>query len=505
MKNEYTVGSLFSGIGGIEIGFEKEGFKTKWFIEKEPYAQAILKKRFPGTIIYEDVTKIDFRTVSKVDVFTGGFPCQDISGAGKKVGIEGSRSSLWKYYAKAIRILRPRIAFIENVSALTIRGLNVVLSDLAKIGYDAEWYNISASSVGAFHQRERIFIIAYPNSNREPNVSFNERQGQGIVDELSNSYDNRQKGKGKDEIRYKELPNTSSIRCDNGSNNRKERQIQDVEKRSIEKDKPEGNRREYRSSEVCKNISNPKCIGSPEQGKSRGSLHSEKDEDGKTGGFNDDGIWRIESDVGRTLDGFSSWLDRHQRYFYKAHKLIIVYGDAKKASSEEVLQELQNLIGEEILQWEARGLPSIPAEAVLFSFLCQYKSNLKGEKLSLEGEKISKGELRILRMEEKLTSSPQRPKHKKQQSEKSPNTLYSLSQILARYSEEAWINYRKENATNHWESGVSRTMNFIPNRVDRIKCLGNAVVPQCAEVFAKAIKMKLDSLNLKIPSKEEKC
>jgi DNA (cytosine-5)-methyltransferase 1 len=154
------VGSLFSGIGGIEIGFEKQGFTTEWFVECDTYARAVLTKRFPETPIYGDITEIDFRTVPKVDIITGGFPCQDISNAGKRVGIEGSRSSLWKYYRDAIREIRPKFALIENVAALTRRGLNVVLADLAEIGYDAEWYNISASAVGALHRRERIFIIA---------------------------------------------------------------------------------------------------------------------------------------------------------------------------------------------------------------------------------------------------------------------------------------------------------------------------------------------------------
>ena len=159
------VGSLFSGVGGIEYGFEQQGFKTEWFIENNTYCQKILKKRFPGTKIYGDIEAVDFTKVSRVDVLTGGFPCQDISNAGKRDGIEGSRSSLWKYYFEAIRQIRPRVAFIENVSALTHRGLHVVLRDLAEIGYDAEWHCISASSIGAPHCRDRIFIIAYPSEN----------------------------------------------------------------------------------------------------------------------------------------------------------------------------------------------------------------------------------------------------------------------------------------------------------------------------------------------------
>jgi DNA (cytosine-5)-methyltransferase 1 len=100
-------------------------------------------------------------------MLTGGFPCQDISVAGKGKGIrEGERSGLWREYAKAIRSLRPRYALIENVSAITQRGLDIVLADLAEAGYDAEWFTLSASDVGAWHRRERIFIFAYSTSKR---------------------------------------------------------------------------------------------------------------------------------------------------------------------------------------------------------------------------------------------------------------------------------------------------------------------------------------------------
>ena len=159
-----NVGSLFSGIGGIEIGFERQGFTTEWFVEKDPYCQAVLRKHWASTPIYDDITTINFGQLPRVDVLTGGFPCQDISNAGKRVGISGEKSSLWKYYLEAIRILRPKYAVIENVSALAYRGLSVVLADLAQIGYDAVWTNLRASDIGAPHRRERIFIISYPHS-----------------------------------------------------------------------------------------------------------------------------------------------------------------------------------------------------------------------------------------------------------------------------------------------------------------------------------------------------
>jgi len=160
-----NVGSLFSGIGGIELGFEREGFHSRWFIENNRYCQAVLKRHFPETKVYGDITKVNFSSLEEVQILTGGFPCQDISVAGKQKGIKAERSGLWKYYAKAIRVLRPEVAVVENVPALTYLGLNEVLADIAKVGYDAEWFNLSASAFGAPHQRERIFILAYPERN----------------------------------------------------------------------------------------------------------------------------------------------------------------------------------------------------------------------------------------------------------------------------------------------------------------------------------------------------
>ena len=164
MKN---VGSLFSGIGGLELGFKREGFETKWFIEDDEYCQQTLKKNFSTTPIYGDIREVDFRKLERVDILTGGFPCQDISCANPKgKGIAGERSGLWSYYAKAIREIRPEYAVIENVPMLANRGLNVVLRDLTENGYDAEWFCLRASDFGALHRRERLFVIAYPKSER---------------------------------------------------------------------------------------------------------------------------------------------------------------------------------------------------------------------------------------------------------------------------------------------------------------------------------------------------
>ncbi len=158
-----TIGSLFSGVGGFDKGFEDTGqFKVIWNCEIEAYPSAVLEKHWSGIPNLGDVTKVNWESVQRPDILLGSPPCQDISNAGKKAGISGSRSILWKEYAKAIRILRPRYAVVENVSALAIRGLDVILADIAQIGgYEVKWFDLRASDVGAPHRRERIFIIAY--------------------------------------------------------------------------------------------------------------------------------------------------------------------------------------------------------------------------------------------------------------------------------------------------------------------------------------------------------
>jgi DNA (cytosine-5)-methyltransferase 1 len=159
---------LFSGIGGFSIGLERAGMTTVAFCEIDKKAQLVLKKHWPDVPVFEDVStltkeKLDERGIT-VDVICGGFPCQDISLAGKGAGIEGERSGLWSEYARLIGELRPQFVIVENVSALLSRGLDRVLGDLASLGYDAEWHCIPASAVGAPHRRDRIWIVAYPNS-----------------------------------------------------------------------------------------------------------------------------------------------------------------------------------------------------------------------------------------------------------------------------------------------------------------------------------------------------
>jgi len=166
---------LFSGIGGFSLGLERAGMKTVAFCEIEPFCRKVLRKHWPEVPIYEDVRELTAGRLRDdgigVDVICGGFPCQDISVAGKGAGIEGERSGLWKEYARLIGEIRPRFVIVENVAALLGRGLSRVLGDLTEIGYDAEWHCIQAADVGLPHYRDRVWILAYPTASRQATLS----------------------------------------------------------------------------------------------------------------------------------------------------------------------------------------------------------------------------------------------------------------------------------------------------------------------------------------------
>jgi DNA (cytosine-5)-methyltransferase 1 len=167
---------LFSGIGGFSLGLERAGMETVAFCEFDKNAQKVLAKRWPGLPIYDDVRtltkeRLDNDGITDIDVLCGGFPCQDVSVAGKKAGFDGERSSLYREMLRIVGECLPRYAIFENVTGLLTgeqgRWFGQFLYDLASIGYDAEWHCISASELGAHHHRDRVWIIAYPKSQRE--------------------------------------------------------------------------------------------------------------------------------------------------------------------------------------------------------------------------------------------------------------------------------------------------------------------------------------------------
>jgi len=191
-----TVGSLFSGIGGIDLGLERAGMVTRWFCEIDPHCRNVLARHWPGLPIYGDITAVDWSGVERVDVLAGGFPCQPVSNAGKRLGTDDVRW-LWPEFARAIRALRPLYVLVENVAALLGRGFGEVVTDLAALGYDAEWDCIPAAAVGAPHLRDRLWIIAHARSEQHEGGGL-EKQGAGAA--RLPSADSSQGGRGPSEL-----------------------------------------------------------------------------------------------------------------------------------------------------------------------------------------------------------------------------------------------------------------------------------------------------------------
>jgi DNA (cytosine-5)-methyltransferase 1 len=158
---------LFSGIGGFSLGLERTGgFETKAFCEISPFCRRVLAKHWPNVPCFEDVTTLRGEDVGPVDAICGGFPCQDVSLAGKRGGLDAARSGLWAEYDRLIGELEPSLVLVENTPGLLSLGMGRVLGDLAARGYDAQWDCIPANRLGAPHERDRVWIVAYPNEER---------------------------------------------------------------------------------------------------------------------------------------------------------------------------------------------------------------------------------------------------------------------------------------------------------------------------------------------------
>ena len=188
------IGSLFSGIGGFELGLERAipGAETVWQCEQNDFCQKVLKKHWPGATIYNDVRNID-ETVEPIDLLCGGFPCQSISVAGNRKGLsDEKKSGIWWEMWSVVSILRPRVVCLENVSNILRVGGPDVIGSLTKIGYNCEWTVISAAEFGAPHRRSRWFCVCYlTNPNSFPGLQTNQ-----TIDAIRKSRDSWQKSGG---------------------------------------------------------------------------------------------------------------------------------------------------------------------------------------------------------------------------------------------------------------------------------------------------------------------
>lgn len=185
----FVIGSLFSGIGGLELGLEWAGLgPVAWQVELDPWCRGVLAMHWPSAARHADVRHAGAHNLEPVEVICGGFPCQDISVAGKNAGLAGARSGLWREYLRIVGELRPRIVVVENVRALVSRGLDRVAADLDAAGYRVEARIIAAADVGAPHRRERLFVLGsrVADAHGERLRLEQQREPRGHADSLRN-------------------------------------------------------------------------------------------------------------------------------------------------------------------------------------------------------------------------------------------------------------------------------------------------------------------------------
>lgn len=367
----YKVLDLFSGWGGFSLGLERTGgFETVAFCEIEDFPRKVLAKNWPNLPIHDDVRKLDGKQYrGTVDVVCGGFPCQDLSVAGKQGGINANRSGLWSELCRIISEVRPRYAIVENVPNLLAgqRGawFGRVLGDLAEIGYDCEWHCIPASAIGARHRRDRVWIICHTNNYGQPSAeirnSTNEgsdcsKEGKkqtskstrsnlqcGIMANTKSQQSNVSQSIGEDgepsthefgsEDRSNSVPNSSSQCGNDGKRGEhcQERQIQITPRRSgCNASIPNSKRIRLQGSWESKQPVYTTPIISRETIKSEHGCFKE--------------IWKAEPDVGRVADGVPDAVEQ-----------LKGFGNA-------VVPQIPELIGRAILQAEAARSPRTPRD-----------------------------------------------------------------------------------------------------------------------------------------------
>ena len=302
---------LFSGIGGFSLGLERTGgFETVGFCDNDKKTHLVLKKHWPNVPIYDDVSTLKGSDLGTIDIITGGFPCQDLSVAGKGAGLAGARSGLWFELHRLIKETKPKWVIAENVAVLRSRGLDQVLRSLDEIGYDAEWHCIPASAVGAPHRRDRIWIVAYSNGCLEANggkcTDFKRKGDGGGVEQGGSGQDDRQgcfrgsRGCSKDDVAYSHNSGSGASERSSHKDGQKVEQEWKIEPF-------------FGSSGCGEDVANTTSLGSSgqrefEQPKHPTQIVSRETIKPEHGSVSD--FWKTEPQLGRVADGIPNRLDR---------------------------------------------------------------------------------------------------------------------------------------------------------------------------------------------------
>ncbi|HPL75489.1 MAG TPA: DNA (cytosine-5-)-methyltransferase [Candidatus Sumerlaeota bacterium] len=447
---------LFSGIGGFSLAARWTGFRTVAFCECEPYAQRVLRKHWPDVPIHDDVRTFPGERYAGATLLTGGFPCQPFSLAGKRAGKEDDRF-LWPAMVDVVEAVRPTWIIGENVPGIVTMELDRCAADLEAQGYAVWPVIVPACAVGAFHRRDRVWIVAH-----------REKQGLEGADATRPT---RAKGRA------------SECRCDVADS--KGGQINERERGIVAG--TEGCGQGINTAAHSGREDVPDCNSINRR---PGTGREDREEAGDCCG------WLPEPDVGGGIDGFSAWLDGDKRLTTQSHKRIVAYViqgkdisyETTHARSREVLRTLRDTAETKSVQWEAGRSLTISATAILLAYLRQLEAMPIDEAwLQLAGEKVSGAKMRSVRTGDKPSRSSSGSRHFTQHAGERPDTMQDLSRLLALDSQAAWQGYRWSYATTFlnpwgdgWEIGLQRVATGIPARVDRLRGLGNSIVPQIA-------------------------
>ena len=496
----HKVLDLFSGIGGFSLGLQNTGeFETVAFCEIEPYCHRVLNKHWKDVPIYNDIKELTYDTLQadgiEPDVITGGFPCQDISVAGKQKGIIGERSSLWSEYARLIEDVRPKWAIIENVPTLRSKGLTLVLQNLSEIGYHAEWHCIPCSAIGGLHRRDRIWIIAYPLADtscfrtlsrhrkiQEKNGEIPKRNNHAEFNDTSDNTGTRENEEGivansntrhgnneEEEVRTgRKAIDSSSYgergggkeTVENSNNYGLEGGRSETRHQTSSGENPKENRRDY--SDNTSRSSNDR--GDSKESSVNGTLQGSSN-GYKTEPTTSTGLCRVseESDNGKRVGTENKNQENNSRTLVQERQTRIQssndrgLGEDQTSFTGSEVRSGDDEVGGDRMATKTRTIPNSMCEGLEGS---EFSSDNSGQ-------------------DEQRSKSSHGSASKPSGIRREPELIVSRGQL------ERYTDYAK----TQWaiEPNVGRVAYGIPRRVDRLRGLGNAVLPQIPQFLGECI------------------